>query len=94
MCYGVMYVIVCGFEYVLLVVLIYGVQMMVVSWQYYVVDWLMYFWFYVIDVIGEVGLSVFVWLLFVGDVYVQWFDDVFDGLQVLCVVFVGILFGV
>lgn len=30
----------------------------------------MYFWFYVIDVIGEVGLSVFVWLLFVGDVYV------------------------
>jgi pimeloyl-ACP methyl ester carboxylesterase len=91
--HGETFVVASGEENRMAVVLLHGSGTNSSVWMPHVADWARDFRVYAVDVIGEPGLSAPSRPAFRSDAYVEWLDDVWNGLGVESAAVVGVSLG-
>jgi pimeloyl-ACP methyl ester carboxylesterase len=91
--HGDTFVVASGEENRTAVVLLHGSGTNSSAWMRDVVEWARDFRVYAVDVIGEPGLSAPSRPSFRSDAYVEWLDDVWNGLGIASAAIVGVSLG-
>jgi pimeloyl-ACP methyl ester carboxylesterase len=87
--HGTTFVVVCGPDTAPPVVLLHGAYGNAAMWIFDVPTWAAHFRLYVVDVIGEAGLSARSRPPLASDAYAHWLDDVMQGLGLSRAAFIG-----
>lgn len=92
-CQGDTFVVVSGEEHATPVVLFHGSGTNSSMWMHDIAEWARYYRVYAVDMIGEPGLSAPSRPPLQSDAYVEWLDDVWNGLGLTKASVVGISLG-
>lgn len=92
-CQGDTFVVVSGEEHATPVVLFHGSGTNSSMWMHDIAEWARYYRVYAVDMIGEPGLSAPSRPPLQSDAYVEWLDDVWNGLGLTKASVVGVSLG-